>query len=146
MTTPVLRSNTLIIPDMSQDKFPPNGNPPDGYVIAFSAVDGYYVARPSTRLLIQTNPTVAPAGSYNYLTEDAALITHSGTGTINLPTSPPAGTVARIKDFSGNCATQNLTVSSAQLIDGAATYVINTNFGEVTVVFTGATWWIMAKF
>lgn len=145
MTTPVKRSTTLVIPNLN-DRFPPNGNPPDGYVIAFNSADGYYIAKPPSKILIQTNPTVAPAGSYNYLTEDAALITHTGTATINLPLTPPSGTVARIKDFSGNCATQNLTVSSSQLIDGASTYVINTNYGQVAVVFSGATWWIMSKF
>lgn len=145
MPTVTPKTTTLVIPNMA-DRFPPNGNPPDGYVIGYSSADGYYVAKPPSKLLIQTNPTIAPAGSYNYLTEDAALVTHTGTGTINLPTSPPAGTIARVKDFSGNCATQNLTVSSAQLIDGSATYVINTNYGQVAVVFTGTTWWIMSKF
>lgn len=145
MTTPTPKTQTLIISNMVAT-FPPDGIPPDGYVIAYDASNGYYIARPSVKLLIQSNPTIAPAGSYNYLTEDAALITHTGTGTINLPLSPPAGTVARIKDISGNCATQNLTVSTAQLIDGSATYVINTNYGELTVAFTGTTWWIVSKF
>jgi hypothetical protein len=131
------------------DRFPsstPPGLPPDGYVIAFDAADGYYIARPSSKILILTNPTVPGAGSYSVTVEDVALITHAGTGTINLPTSPPTGTVVQIKDFSGNCATQNLTVSTAQQIDGSATYVINTNFGSVRAVFAGATWAILDKF
>jgi len=145
MTTPKTKTRTLVLPDMS-DLFPPDGNPPDGYVIAFDSVNQYYVARPSSKLLIQTNPVVAPAGSYNYLSEDAALISHTGTATVILPLTPPSGTVARVKDFSGNAATQNITVSTGELIDGSATYVINTNYGELTVAFTGTTWWIVSKF
>ncbi len=148
MTTFTPNTQTLVIPLMA-DRFPsstPPGLPPDGYVIAFDAADGYYIARPSSKLLILTNPTVAPAGSYNYGTEDATLISHTGTATVNLPTTPPTGTSVHVKDFSGNAATQNITVSSAQLIDGSATYQINTNYGSIRAVFTGTTWAILTKF
>src|SRR5262249_6134052 len=127
MTTPTTRNTTLVIPNMV-DRFPPNGLPPDGYVIAFDAADGYYIAKPSSKISILT--TVIQAQSpYTATSEDVTLVTHSGAFVVNLPTTPPTGTNLIVKDFSGIGATQNITVSSSQLIDGSSTYVINTNYG-----------------
>lgn len=57
-----------------------------------------------------------------------------------------ADTVGRrtyiIKDESGGAAANNITVTTegAQLIDGAATYVINTNYGSVRLYSNGTNW------
>lgn len=144
MTTPLKRSTTLVIPNMS-DRFPPVGNPPDGYVIAFNAADGYYIAKPPSKISIIAT-VVQAQNPYTATSEDLTLVSHTGIFTVNLPISPPAGTNLIIKDFSGNAATNNITVSSGQLIDGSATYLINTNFGIVRVVFTGTTWVVIDKF
>lgn len=147
MTTPVTRSTTLVIPNMV-DRFPggsPPGNPPDGYVIAFHAADGYYIAKPPSKISIM-NTVIQAQSPYTVTSEDVVLVTHSGVFTVNLPLTPPAGTNLIIKDFSGNASSFNITVSTAQLIDGAATYLINTNYGSVRVVFTGTTWAILSKF
>jgi hypothetical protein len=136
-------SKTLTLPDMS-DRYPPVGNPPDGYVVTFSASDGYYIARPQTRLLTMVT---APSTPYSVGTEDVTLVpTHSGLFTVNLPTSPLAGTSIHVKDFAGVAASNNINVATAQLIDGQNPYVINTNYGAIRAVFTGSTWTILTKF
>jgi hypothetical protein len=120
-----------------------NITPPDGYVVTYSAVDGYYVPKPNSKIQALTNPSSTP---YTVLNEDVVLVTHAGVFTVNLPVGPQTGYSVIIKDFSGTANTNNITVSSGALIDGAATYAINTNFGAVRVVFTGTTWSILSKF
>lgn len=142
MPTPTQRSFTLVIPDMSV-RYPPAGNPPDGYVITYSASDGYYIARPSPRIL---NIATAPSTPYTAGIEDLVLVpTHSGLFQVNLPISPLVGTTLRIKDFAGVAAANNINVATVQLVDGANPYVIGSNYGSLTVTFTGSTWAVIAK-
>jgi hypothetical protein len=63
--------------------------------------------------------------------------------TITLPTAVNVtGRVYIVKDESGGAATNNITVdcTGGQTINGAATNVINTNYGSVTVYSDGANW------
>ena len=69
--------------------------------------------------------------------------------TVNLPA---AGNVAQyksytFKDTGPNAQTNNITIDGAgdQRIDGATTYVINTNGGAVTIVSNGGGWLILSK-
>lgn len=144
MATTTQITKTLVLPDMS-GRYPPLGNPPDGYVVTYSAVDGYYIAKPQTRILIISTIASTP---YNMSTspEDVSLISHAGAFVVNLPTSPLTGTTVFVKDFSGNASTFNITINASQQIDGSATYVINTNFGTIHTTFTGTTWAILSKF
>lgn len=58
--------------------------------------------------------------------------------TITLPGASAAGTVYIVKDESGGAGTNNITVQGATgNIDGAATKVINTNYGSVSVFSDG---------
>ena len=60
---------------------------------------------------------------------------------INLPLLPYKNEEHIVKDGSGNAGTYAITVEGGGiLIDGAATYVINFNYGAVTVVYDGAAW------
>lgn len=121
--------------------------PPDGYVITYSAVDGYYIPKPTSKLLIISSPVTSP---YNATVEDVVEVqSHAGTFTVNLPVTPPAGTTMYIKDFAGLAATNNINVVSAANIDGAGSYTINTNYGSIRVIFSGGgggTWSILSKF
>ncbi len=142
MATITPRTFTLVIPDMT-DRYPPGGNPPDGYVITFSAGDGYYIARPSPRIL---NIATAPSTPYNVGTEDVVLVpNHVGLFTVNVPFSPLVGTTIRIKDSAGVAAANNINIATTQLIDGANPYVINTNYGAIMITFTGSTWAVLSK-
>lgn len=67
--------------------------------------------------------------------------------TITLPTaaSATAGRMFIIKDQSGGAGTNNITIdgNAAETIDGAATKVINTNYGAVTIICDGANWLVI---
>lgn len=142
MTTNTPRTKTFTIPDMS-DRYP-GAAPPDGYVITYVASDGYYIAKPPSKLLVIATAVSTP---YNIGNEDVTLVSHAGAFQVNLPNVPLAGTVIYIKDFSGNASAFNITVSpGATTIDGAGSYIINTNFGTVRTVFNGASWAILSKF
>lgn len=117
-------------------------DPPDGYVVTWSASDGYFVAKPPS-LLVSSSPSSSP---YSITTEDVVLVqTHVGAFNITVPTSPPLGKSIYIKDFAGVSAANNIIISSAALIDGSATYTINTNYGSVKLFYDGTTWSILAK-
>ena len=137
------KSKTFTMPDLV-DRFGPGGNPPDGYIITYSAVDGYYYPKPTSKLLaFNTSPATGP---YTVTTEEVVLVpTHSGTYTVNLPVSPTAGTAIYIKDFAGVATANNINIVSAANIDGSGTYTINTNYGSVRVMYNGTTWSVLAK-
>jgi hypothetical protein len=60
---------------------------------------------------------------------------------VNLPTTPDTGEVYIVKDILGNAGTDLISISGgAILIDGAATAVINTDYGSLTFVFNGTEW------
>lgn len=57
-----------------------------------------------------------------------------------LPVSP-VGTVFIVKDISGNASINNITVTgTGVLIDGAASALINTDYGSITLVYNGTEW------
>lgn len=61
--------------------------------------------------------------------------------TITLPTGI-LGTVYIVKDCDGDATTNIITVqgTAGQLIDGAATALINSSYGSLTFVFNGTEW------
>lgn len=118
--------------------------PPDGYVLTYSASDGYYIPNIISKQLVFSSPTSSP---YNIDLEEAVLVqSHSGTFTVNLPVAPIPGTTIHVKDFAGVAAGNPINVASGANIDGASPYVINTNFGSIRVLFNGSTWSILTKF
>jgi hypothetical protein len=76
----------------------------------------------------------------SYGTAQAGKLT-VGPVTITLPTGI-LGTVYVVKDCGGLAATNPITIqgTGGQLFDGAASAVINTNFGSLTFVFNGTEW------
>ena len=91
--------------------------------------------------------TAVAAATYNQLLTDSILsVTYTATGacTIDLKTAQTTnGRVIVIKDAGGLAATNNITITTegSQLIDGAATKVINTNYGSVTLYCNGSNWY-----
>lgn len=143
MPTNTPKTRTLSLPDLA-DRFagsPPS--PPDGYVLAWSGVDGYYLPRPSSKILGLSFPVSTP---YNVASEDVVEVpSHVGTFTVNLPISPLPGTNVYIKDSAGTAAANPINVVTTQLIDTQNPYQINNNFGAIKVVFTGSTWSVISK-
>ncbi len=59
---------------------------------------------------------------------------------INLPNAPSTGRTFVIKDISGTAQTNNITVTTVGgvvLVDAAATYVMNTQYSSINVLFNG---------
>jgi hypothetical protein len=63
---------------------------------------------------------------------------------ITLPLSPVAGKEIIIKDAVGLCATNNITVlGNGKTIDGASSFVMNTNYKALNLIFDGTTWMVV---
>ena len=86
--------------------------------------------------------TVVTTTPFNVLLGDYLLAVNvAGPSSIILPVGAPIGTVFIVKDTSGLANTNPITISApTSTIDGAATYVLNTNYGSVTIVRTSAEW------
>ncbi len=141
MATNVRQTRTLQLPDQS-DRYP-NNAPPDGYVLTYSLVDGYYLAKPPAKQLVVSFPASTP---YSVGHEDVVLVpNHTGVFEVDLPISPLVGTVVHIKDLAGVAASNVINVVTTQLVDNQNPYPINTNFGAIRVVFIGATWVVLSK-
>jgi hypothetical protein len=58
---------------------------------------------------------------------------------IILPVAP-TGTVFIIKDIDGDASINPITVTASTTIDGAASALINTDYGSITLIFNGTEW------
>lgn len=79
---------------------------------------------------------------YVVLADDQFLGVDSSGGaiTVQLPNAPATGRVYVIKDATGSAATNNITVTTVGgvvLIDAAATFVMNTAYQSINVLFNG---------
>lgn len=89
--------------------------------------------------------------AYNASAGDRVIgVTNTGsavTVTLSAIANLPAGDFVIVKDESGGAATNNITVqgSGGELIDGAATYVISTNYGFVLLYSNGTNFFVASK-
>lgn len=87
---------------------------------------------------------VTTPGAYPYTTlaTDYVILVNTSVARTIIPLgSPTTGQTYRIKDNTGSAATNNITITpSGANIDGAASQVINTNYGSVDIVFNGTQW------
>lgn len=91
---------------------------------------------------ILVNVTAPGAYPYTTLSTDDVIIVDTSVARTIIPMAGPAtGQTYRIKDNVGSAAANNITITpSGNNIDGAASYVINTNYGSVDIVYNGAQW------
>lgn len=85
--------------------------------------------------LVNTTPYVVVATD-NFLGVDSS----GGAITVQLPNAPATGRTYAIKDINGTAAANNITVTTVGgvvLIDAAATFVINTAYQSIQVLFNG---------
>ena len=135
MATTIRNTKNLAMPDVP--------NPPDGYIVTFSAFDGYYIPKPLSRILAISTP----GSPYTPVNEDVVLVlNHVGIFTINLPLGQTPGKNFYIKDTAGVAAANNIVVSgNGNNIDGAPSQTIVTNFGGIQVIWNGTSWSIIAR-
>jgi hypothetical protein len=70
----------------------------------------------------------------------------AGATAVTLPAGPTTGDTYTIKDAKGDAAGNNITVSpTAGNIDGAATNVINSNYGFRTYTYNGTEWNVISS-
>jgi hypothetical protein len=96
----------------------------------------------SGRVVKTTTPGAYP---YTTLTTDFMILVDSSTArTITPLAAPVTGTMYIIKDSVGSAASNNITITpSGQNIDGAASALINTNYGSMSIVYNGTEWSIV---
>jgi hypothetical protein len=73
------------------------------------------------------------------LTDYAVEVNVAGPSSVVLPVAP-VGTVFIVKDISGLASTNPITVTASTTIDGAASALINTDYGSLTFIFNGTEW------
>ncbi len=100
------------------------------------------IAATGTTSLTYTNVNTTPyvvLATDEYLSVDTSALAI----TIQLPNAATLGRVFIIKDRSGAAATRNITVTTvggAVNIDGATSFVMNTNFQSIQVIGNGSTY------
>lgn len=108
-----------------------------GLSLAAGTLTATGAANPTPRIITAAGPVTVLAG-------DGLVVLNKTVGaatTVTLEASPVAGVAHRIKDGKGDAGTNNITVQpAAGTIDGAATFVMNTNRQAITVEYTGAEW------
>ena len=96
---------------------------------------------------LQVNATTVAGATYTVLrTDDIIHSTYSATGavTITIPTALMAEKKTfTIKDAAGKAGTNNITIYSADNIDGAGTYVINSDYDSITLYSDGTSWYVI---
>lgn len=106
---------------------------------------------PSTNTLTITagtsvlNYTTVSTTPYTVLSTDDYLGVNCSSSaiTIKLPNAPTTGRVYIIKDSTGNAQTNNITVTTvggSVTIDGATTFVMNTQYEAIQVIFNGTSY------
>jgi len=112
------------------------------------------IDRDLTRLFQATNDIVpvkrkASASDYTLDANDLIIgITDTSSArTVTLPKASRVnvGRLYYIKDESGGANSNNITIDGdgSETIDGATTYVINTNYGSVTMYSNGTAWFTL---
>lgn len=84
------------------------------------------------------------SGTFNASANETYIVdTSGGTATITLP-APTVNSFVRVKD-NGNALANNITVNpnAAETIDGAASFVINSEYGSNTFVSDGTNWYVL---
>ena len=92
------------------------------------------------------------AGNYTMTNEQLLLIkkTVGQATTVTLPpppSSPLIYQVVMVGDAKGDAATNNITIqgAAAATIDGAASFVISTNYGTAKLVWNGTEWTLLTQ-
>jgi hypothetical protein len=103
------------------------------YLINYSTGGGDTKVIPYTS--VSTSPYIV-LSSDQYMSVDSSIIPII----IQLPNASVAGRIYTVKDRLGNCSVNNITITTVGgivLIEGAASFVMNTNYESVDIIFNG---------
>jgi len=113
---------------------------------ALTTVSGAFLTSSGRRVATRSQTT---GTSGTITTADEVVIINKGTGSatpLSLNSTTNIGRTVTVKDGKGDAATNNITITpTSGLIDGASTYVINTAYGAVRLVFDGTNWQVISK-
>ena len=85
------------------------------------------------------------SGATYVITTSDEFVGVSGLSTTFLPATPINGKPIIISDVNGDALANNITIDgNGNNVDGAATAVINTDYGSMTLMFTGSIWKVIA--
>ena len=120
-----------------------NGNLYSGNIFKSDVTTPYSVTLGNA--FLDDGYTITKAAGYTMTINDGTVLTDStaAASTITLPTAVGIpGKIFTVKDWKGQAATNNITVAttSSQTIDGAASKVINTNYGYYRLKSDNANW------
>lgn len=90
------------------------------------------------RIVTSTTPYVVLSTDYFISMDSTGAIK-----TVHLPDAPTTNRVFVVKDFAGTAAAFNITITTVGgvvLIDGAASYVMTTNYQSVQLLFNGTSY------
>lgn len=108
-----------------------------GSTVTISSSQSQFV---SNYTLVNTSPYVVSATDY-YLGVNCS----GGAITVQLPNAPTANRTFIVKDITGSAATHNITVTTvggAVTLDGATTFVMNTNYESANFAFVSPSYQI----
>lgn len=93
----------------------------------------------SNDAVVIKSPSAYP---YTTVPQDGVILVDSSSARTIIPlASPTNGQQHRIKDSIGSAAANNITITpSGKNIDGAASYIINSNYGSIDIVYNGTEW------
>ena len=100
--------------------------------------------------IIATSTLTLASVRAEYFSADTSITGANAAISLILPlaSSVSNGKIVHIKDEGGAAVTNNITIvaQTAEKIDGESSYVINTNYGSVTLVKnTSGPWFIISK-
>lgn len=110
---------------------------------------GVGTASPNT--LLQVAGPIATAiatktTNYSVTSADSVLLCDATSGSLTLTLPSATGITGRqytIKRISSGANTVTVAAQSGETIDGAATHVLGTQYGFITVVSDGSNWWVV---
>jgi hypothetical protein len=101
------------------------------------------ISATSGKVIIQTASTSIKTTTYNPAVAGDNILadTSGGAFTITLPASASLGATISVVDHKGTFATNNLTINSngLNLMGSVQTLILNVNYRNVTLVYSGAT-------
>jgi hypothetical protein len=122
------------------------GNPAAGTISAGTGIavtNGHNTISIAATGAVSYTPVNHGASPYTVLAADDFIGVDCSGGVVSilLPNAPTTGRTFSIKDTLGNAATNNITVTTvggAVNIDGATSFVMNTAYQSINVIFNGA--------